>query len=88
MTAMMTVNSKSIGERRRRWKPTSKGTCLSPAWSDLRIVPIRSDAVAPHLCHQGRVLVFSGHATFQPTWTNRSFSLSPAALPIEATPTL
>jgi hypothetical protein len=50
---------KSIGERQRRRKPTMRGT-----GGHFRIVPIRSDAVAAHLCHQGRVPIFNWRATF------------------------
>jgi hypothetical protein len=58
----MTLNLfiwKLIGERRRRRKPTMRGI-----WGSFRIVPIRSDAVAAHLCHQGRVLIVMWRATF------------------------
>jgi len=63
MTTKMTSAWTSIGERRRRRKHTMTGKCLSSAWGHFRIVPIRSDVVATPLCHQGRVLAFSRHAT-------------------------
>ena len=55
---------KSIGEKRRRRNLAMIGERLSSACDHFRIVPIRSDTAAPHLCHHGRVLAFSRHATF------------------------
>ena len=77
----MTMNlfiEKLIGEKRRRRNPAMIGECLSSACDHFRIVPIRSDTAAPHLCHQGRVLVFSRHATFH------QFSHYPEGRQVEA----
>lgn len=46
--------------------PTTTGESLIRLWESLRIMPIRSEAVAPQLCRQGRVSALSGHAAFQP----------------------
>lgn len=64
MTMKMVSSWISIGEKRRRRNPAMIGERLSSACDHFRIVPIRKDTAAPHLCHQGRVLVFSRHATF------------------------
>jgi hypothetical protein len=63
----MTTAMDIIGEKRRRWHPTISGKDLFPVWDRFQIVPIWSDAVAPHLCHQGRVPMFMWHAAFQQT---------------------
>ena len=70
MTMKIASSWTSIGERRRRRKPAMTGKILFSAWGHLRIVPIRTDTVAPHLCHQGRVPAYSRHATFHesPLW--------------------
>jgi hypothetical protein len=42
--------------------PSTASESLSHREDDLWIVPIRSDAVAPHLCHQDRVPSIEWHA--------------------------
>ena len=79
MTMKMLSSWISIGEKRRRRNPAVIGERLSSACDHFRIVPIRSDTAAPHLCHQGRVLALSRHATFH------QFSQCPHGRQVEAT---
>ena len=54
----MDFNWNLLGRKWYRWPPTASGASLFPLWDALRIVPIRSETIAPlpairpHACSQ------------------------------------